>query len=70
MGRGLEVFRTLVEELALGVDDGADHARDRALALLDRLDQPARVADVVHQEFAACLSPFFSLTNLRHIPLM
>ena len=38
-GQRLEELGALVEELALGVDDGADDAQDRALALLDALDE-------------------------------
>jgi hypothetical protein len=54
--QGPEKFRALVEEFALGVHDGADHAHDRAAALFDAFDQPAGVADVVGQEFRVFLS--------------
>ena len=65
---GLEVLRAFFEEFALGIDDGANDSCDGALALLDRFDQPARVADVVHQELARLLVALLFLDKLAPAP--
>src|SRR5689334_18861606 len=42
-----QVLDAVIEELALEVDDAGGHLVDRLLALVDRLDQPERRAELV-----------------------
>src|SRR5579859_3733827 len=51
----LEKLPALVEEIALGVHHCPDDPHARALALLDALEKPAGVSDVVGQELARLL---------------
>ena len=51
----LDRFRALVEKLGLVIDDRLGHPRQRAAALLDRVDQPLGRIDLALDVFARLL---------------
>ena len=53
----LEVGDALLEELALLLDDALGDADDRLAALLDRADEPLRVAELLADELLGLADP-------------